>query len=108
MKKTYIVKYTKVNRVGAWRDYAKEVVTDDIVNYVINKMKLSRVSARTYGDRKGLFLCATEVEQSDRNFYKYRTTKGGEYWFVKDDEIVKGKSSGYGYFDFKLKSWYVG
>lgn len=38
MKKTYIVKYTKVNRAGAWRDYKKEVVTDDIADYVINAL----------------------------------------------------------------------
>lgn len=109
MKKIYIVKYTKVNRAGAWRDYKKEVVTDDIADYVINKMKLSRVTARSYSDRKGLFLCAIEVEKSDRNFYKYRGVAFGEYWYNVNDQIVQGMSSDLvKYYDYKLKEWIVG
>ena len=109
MEKTYIVCYTKINRAGSLRDYRKEVVTDDIVDYVTNKMKLSRVSSRPYADRKGLFLSATEVEKSDKVFYKYRGVAFGEYWYKdRDDQIVRGMSSYFvKYYDFKLKSWFI-
>ena len=109
MEKTYIVCHTKFNRAGALRDYRQDVVTDDLADYVINKMKLSRVSARSYADRKGLFLSATEVEKSDNLFYKYRSVAFGEYWYkVGDDKIVKGMSSDFiKYYDFKLKSWLI-
>lgn len=91
MKKTYIVRYTKRNR-GLYRDYTKVVKTNDIVDYVINKMKMSLITAGTSdGMHKGLFLFAIEVEESDKEYYKYRKVNNGEYWYLDRDEnkIVK-------------------
>ena len=96
MKKTYIVRYTKLLRT-TYRDYTKVIKTDDLVNYVINKMKLSKITAGTSdGMHKGLFLCATEIEDSDKEYYKYRSVKNGEYWYNDRDvgQIIQSQSSG--------------
>ena len=106
--KTYVVKYAKIDRRGAWREYKKAVTTDGIADHVVKEMKLSKVAARTYGDRRGLFLSATEVRPATKFPYEYERVPNGEYWY-KDDgaNIVKGENPAFvTYFDGGLKEFF--
>ena len=103
MKKTYIVDWTNKTRRG-WRDYRKVVETDNIAEYVKEKMKLC--FGVVFG--KGMFRSATEVVKSERFGYVWEQVKGGEYWFTRDTSIVSGTVSWSGnYYDYKLKCWKV-
>ena len=86
--KTYIVDWYNKTRNGAWRDYRKAVSTDNIESYVRNKMKLV-VGCLAYGRYKGTFRSATEVRESKSFGYQYEGIKGGQYWYSKDNKLVK-------------------
>ena len=102
--KTYIVDWYNKTRNGAWRNYRKAVSTDNIESYVRDKMKLV-VGYRAFGQYKGTFGSATEVRESQSFGYQYEGIKGGEYWFTKDNKIVRGVATWMNKYDYKLKAW---
>lgn len=102
--KTYIVDWFNKTRNGAIRTYRKAVETDNLEKFVREKMKLTMVGA-FFGQYKGAFGCATEVEETSKFGYVYTTVKGGEYWFVTGGKLTCGKSKWKNYYDYKLKAW---
>lgn len=103
MEKTYVVEWTNKTRRG-WRNYRKVVVTDNLGEYVKNKMKL--YFGVSWG--MGMFRSATEVAKSDKFGYAWKEVKGGEYWFTRDTSLVSGTITWIAnYFDYKLKEWMV-
>ena len=107
MDKTYIVDWYNKTRNGAWRDYRKVVRTDDIESYVKDKMKLD-VGVMAHGTYKGTFSSATEVVESGKHGYDYENVMGGEYWYVKDIQMVKGVTEWHHFYDHNLKRWLAG
>ena len=104
MEKTYVVEWSNKTRNGAWRNYRKFVATDDIETYVRTKMHLV-VGCSPYGSAKGTFNSATEVVETKKFGYDYETRTGGEYWFTKGSDLVRGRSSWHYHYDHKLHSY---
>lgn len=104
MTKTYVVEWSNKTRKGAWRNYRKVVETDNLEKFVREKMKLV-VGCKAFGHYKGTFNAATEVVETKKFGYDYETRTGGEYWFTRFGEMVKGKSSWHYHYDHKLHSW---
>ena len=101
MKKTYLIEWTKRDRIGRYRDYRKVVDADDIAA-VIKELNL-RIGVM---GGKGMFLCATEIAKADKSRYAWKEVEGGEYWFTKDTNLANGVITWKGnYFDSELKAW---
>lgn len=104
MTKTYVVEWSNKNRKGAWRNYRKVVETDNLEKFVREKMKLV-VGCMAFGHYKGTFNSATEVVETQKFGYRFETRTGGEYWFTKDNKVVRGTAKWHYHYDYKLKSW---
>ena len=107
MVKTYVVEWSNKTRRGAWRNYRKVVETDNMEKFVREEMKLV-VGCEAYGHYKGTFNSATEVVETKKFGYDYETKTGGEYWFTKGRDLVRGRSSWHYHYDHMLKSYITG
>lgn len=103
--KTFIIDWTNKTRNGQWRDYRREVTTDNLKQTLID-LKLSINGTLGSGFYKGQFRSATEVAHTEAFCYKYRNVIGGDYYFVgRDGALAKGTVKWDAWYDYKLKGW---